>query len=135
MPWFVSGCFFLHSEGSSVILSLFPRRVSVGPQCLLSNFSITVFISGVQKRMQYLGNNHHSVSIRTLTVEGLLKSLCFLGKKEIFPAVLSPQKQWVSWIIRKELPEEHALKNNCLQRSLAYQQMKKEKKKNFSPKF
>ena len=49
-----------------------------------------------------------------LTVEELLKSLFFLGKKEILPAVSSPRKQWVSWIIRKELPKESALKKQLL---------------------
>lgn len=56
----------------------------------MPDFSITTFISGDQKRIGYPRNSHHSVSIRTPTVEELLKSFLFLGeKKAVFPEVSS----------------------------------------------
>lgn len=58
----------------------FPQRISVGTQFLLLSFSISLFISRVQKRIQYPRNSHYSVSVRILTAEKLLKSLIFMGK-------------------------------------------------------
>jgi len=62
-------------------VSLFTQRISVGTQFLLPSFSITLFISRVQKRIQDPRNSHYSVWLRTLTDEKLLKSHLFMEKK------------------------------------------------------
>lgn len=107
-------------------VTILPKGLPVGPQDILRNFFLTIFISVVKKKIRYLRSSHCSVSMWICWLKNSYNHL-FLGKKkEIFSDISSPQKQQASWIIGRELPKANALKNNCMQRRLAYQQAKKE---------